>query len=47
MSNTSPDPKTVVVTFRVTPGERDELDRLRGNRTIADFLRGLIYRSGK
>jgi hypothetical protein len=45
--NQSPDPRTVVVTFRLTPGERDSLDRKRGKRSIADYLRGLIFGGGK
>lgn len=47
MSNKSPDPREVIVTFRVTPGERAKIDQFRGNRSVADFIRGLIFGGGR
>jgi len=41
--NRSPDPRTVVVTFRMTPAERKQFDKMRGNASIADYLRRMIF----
>lgn len=41
--NRSPDPRTVVVSFRMTPAERALLDRKKGKKSIADYLRGLVF----
>ena len=41
--NRSPDPRTVVVTFRMTPAERKQFDQMRGKTSIADFLRRMIF----
>ena len=41
--NRSPDPRTVVVTFRMTPAERTQFDKMRGNASIADYLRRMIF----
>lgn len=43
MGKESPDPKLVVVTFRVTPGERRKLDQMRGTSSITDFIRKRIF----
>ena len=41
--NRSPDPRTVVVTFRMTPAERKRFDKMRGKTSIAPFLRRMIF----
>ena len=41
--NRSPDPRPVVVTFRMTPAERKQFDKMRGNASIADYLRRMIF----
>lgn len=43
MSGDRDNPRTKVVTFRLTPAEREDLDAKRGSTTIADFIRNLIF----
>ena len=43
----NPDPRNVVVTFRLTRGERRRLDALRGTTSITDFIRQRIFRGNQ
>ena len=37
----SPDPRDVMVSFRVTRGEKERIDKIRGGQSLGDFIRGL------
>ena len=43
----SPDPREVMVSFRVTHGEKERIDKMRGGQSLGDFIRGLIFGGGK
>lgn len=42
--SSSPDPKLVMVSFRLTPSEREQLDRLRGSQSRSDYIRERVLR---
>lgn len=47
MPKQSPDPRDQFVVFRLTKGERADLDRQRGASTVSEFLRRVLFRGDR